>query len=45
VDSAASALMAVRNDNRSRRPVEFVNWTPRRIKGYFGQSCVSTANG
>ena len=40
-----SALVAVRNDSRTRRPVEFVNWKPRKIKGYFGRSCVSTANG
>jgi hypothetical protein len=40
-----SALVAVRNDNEHRRPVEFINWKPRKIKGYFGKSCVSTANG
>lgn len=41
----ASALMAVRNDNENRRPIQFVDWKPRKIKGYFGKSCVSTANG
>jgi hypothetical protein len=40
-----SALMAVRNDNKTRRPVELVNWKPRKIKGYFGKSCVSTSSG
>jgi hypothetical protein len=40
-----SALVAVRNDNEHRRPVEFLNWKPHKIKGYFGKSCVSTANG
>lgn len=40
-----AALVAVRNDNRTRRPVEFLNWRSRKIKGYFGKSCVSTANG
>lgn len=40
-----AALLAVRNDTRTRRPVEFLNWKPRKIKGYFAKSCVSTANG
>jgi hypothetical protein len=40
-----SALVAVRNDNETRRPLEFVNWKPRKIKGYFGKSCVSTSSG
>jgi hypothetical protein len=40
-----AALVAVRNDNKTRRPVEFLNWKPRKIKGFFGKSCVSTANG
>jgi len=40
-----SALVAVRNDNEAGRPVEFINWQPRKIKGYFGKSCVSTAGG
>lgn len=40
-----AALVAVRNDNRTRRPVEFITWRSRKIKGYFGKSCVSTANG
>ena len=40
-----AALVAVRNDNRNRRPVEFLNWKPRKIKGYFAKSCVSTDSG
>jgi hypothetical protein len=40
-----AGLVAVRDDNRTRRPVEFLDWKPRKIKGYFGKSCVSTANG
>jgi len=40
-----SALVAVRNDNETRRPLEFLNWKPRKIKGYFGKSCVSTSSG
>jgi hypothetical protein len=40
-----AALVAVRNDSETRRPVEFLNWKPRKIKGYFGKGCVSTANG
>jgi hypothetical protein len=40
-----SALAAVRNDNETRLPVEFINWKPRNIKGYFSKRCVSTANG
>ena len=41
----AAALVAVRNDDQKRRAIEFLNWKPRRIKGYFGKSCVSTASG
>ena len=40
-----SAVVAVRNENEHRRAVEFLDWKPRKIKGYFGKSCVSTANG
>lgn len=39
------ALVAVRNDTKSRRAVEFVNWKPRKIKGYFGKNCVSNGTG
>jgi len=39
-----TALMAVRNDTRTRRPVEFVNWRPRKIKGWFGKSCVAAGD-
>jgi hypothetical protein len=40
-----AALVAVRNDTQTRRPVEFLNWKPRKIKGYFAKSCVSTGSG
>ena len=39
-----SALLAVRNDNETRRPIELVDWKPRKIKGYFGRSCVASGN-
>jgi hypothetical protein len=41
----AQALVAIRNDTRTRRAVEFVNWKPRKIKGYFAKRCVSTGTG
>jgi hypothetical protein len=43
--SPTSALVAVRDDTKTRRAVEFLNWKPRKIKGYFGKSCVSIGAG
>ena len=40
-----SALVAVRDDTKTRRAVEFLNWKPRRIRGYFSKSCVSIGAG
>ena len=40
-----SALVAVRNDTRTRLAVEFLNCKPRKIKGYFSKSCVSLNSG
>jgi len=40
-----SALVAIRDDAKTRRAVEFLNWKPRKIKGYFGKSCVSIGAG
>ena len=36
------ALIAIRTDDAKHRPVEFFNWTPRKIKGYIGSSCTDT---
>lgn len=38
----ALALVAIRDDAKTRRPIAFLNWAPRKIKGYFGKACVST---
>jgi hypothetical protein len=40
-----SALVAIRNDTKTRQAVEFLNWKPRKIKGYFSKSCVSIGVG
>lgn len=40
-----SALVAIRDDTKTRRAVEFLNWKPRKIKGYFSKSCVSIGAG
>ncbi|HEX4324217.1 MAG TPA: hypothetical protein VHZ77_06245 [Gaiellaceae bacterium] len=37
------ALLAVRNDNAKNRPIAFYNWSPRKVSGYTGKSCVSTS--
>jgi hypothetical protein len=41
----AVALIAIRNDSKARKPIAFVNWKPRRIKGYLGKSCVTNGTG
>ena len=38
----AQALVAIRNDNHKASPVAFLNWSPRKIKGYIGGSCIDT---
>lgn len=43
--SPTSALVAIRDDTKKRRAVEFLNWKPRKIKGYFSKSCVSIGAG
>ena len=40
-----AALVAIRNDTKTRLAVESLNWRPRKIKGYFGKSCVSLSTG
>jgi hypothetical protein len=34
------ALVAVRNDNEKHKPVAFYRWSPTKIVGYLGNSCV-----
>jgi hypothetical protein len=36
------ALFALRNDDRKRKPLAFYRWSPRKVTGYLGQSCVSS---
>jgi len=36
------ALLAFRNDNEKRKPVAFYRWSPSKIVGYLGNSCVAT---
>jgi hypothetical protein len=36
------ALLAIRNDNKSRRPIAFYNWSPSKITLYTGKSCTAT---
>jgi hypothetical protein len=33
------ALLAIRNDNASRRPIAFYNWSSRKVKVYIGKTC------
>jgi hypothetical protein len=35
-----TALVALRNDNEKRKPVAFYRWSPTKIVGYLGNSCV-----
>jgi hypothetical protein len=37
------ALVAVRNDNEKHKPVAFYRWSPTKIVGYLGNSCVETS--
>ena len=34
------ALVALRNDNEKRKPIAFYRWSPSKIVGYLGNSCV-----
>jgi hypothetical protein len=36
------ALVAVRNDDRKSKPIVFYRWSPSKIVGYLGNSCVET---
>ncbi|MGH3053647.1 MAG: hypothetical protein ACRDL7_01555 [Gaiellaceae bacterium] len=36
------ALVAVRDDDEKSKPVAFYRWSPRKITGYLGKSCVSS---
>jgi hypothetical protein len=35
------ALLAIRNQNSSHRPVAFYNWTPHKVNVYIGGTCHS----
>jgi hypothetical protein len=37
------ALVAVRNDDFKSKPIVFYRWSPRKIGGYLGKTCVSTS--
>jgi hypothetical protein len=37
------ALLAVRNDNEKSKPIVFYRWSPSKIVGYLGNSCVETS--
>jgi hypothetical protein len=34
------ALVALRNDNEKRKPIAFYRWSPSKVVGYLGNSCV-----
>jgi hypothetical protein len=36
------ALVAIRNDNASRRPIGFYDWSPRKVSVYIGKTCVNS---
>jgi hypothetical protein len=36
------ALLAIRNDNLSRRPIGFYDWSQRKVVVYIGKTCVSS---
>jgi hypothetical protein len=38
-----TALLAVRNDSEKSKPVAFYRWSPSKIVGYLGNSCVETS--
>jgi len=37
------ALFAIRNDKAKSKPVAFYRWSPSKIVGYLGNSCVETS--
>jgi hypothetical protein len=37
------ALVAVRNDDAKSKPIAFYRWSPRKISGHLGKTCVSTS--
>jgi hypothetical protein len=37
------ALLAFRNDSEKRKPIAFYRWSPDKIVGYLGNSCVETS--
>ena len=38
-----TALLAIRNDSEKSKPVAFYRWSPSKIVGYLGNSCVETS--
>ena len=38
-----TALLAIRNDSEKSQPVAFYRWSPSKIVGYLGNSCVETS--
>ena len=38
-----TALLAIRNDSERSKPVAFYRWSPSKIVGYLGNSCVETS--
>jgi hypothetical protein len=36
------ALLAIRNDNGSKRPIGFYDWSPLKVSVYIGKTCVSS---
>jgi hypothetical protein len=41
-DTPTRALLAIRNDNASRRPIAFYDWSPRKVSVCIGKTCVSS---
>jgi hypothetical protein len=37
------ALVALRNDSENSKPVAFYRWSPSKIVGYLGDTCVETS--
>jgi hypothetical protein len=37
------ALLAVHNDNEKSKPIAFYRWSPSKIVGYLGNTCVETS--
>jgi ABC-type proline/glycine betaine transport system substrate-binding protein len=38
-----NALVALRNDSDKNKPVAFYRWSPSKIVGYLGKTCVETS--